>query len=167
MRNNIILNLIDKHITEKIYRQARKHEEKLNPNNFVAHYSSGSVIYWLFHFLLLVLLALCFSFSNNFILYMAWVASIGCFFIVLYHISYRCFVDDAGITKIIFWLFKKQVFWKNVKKVDIQKYERRDKPFEKNMILRNKQNKIIFSCSYDLIGFNLIVKKAKTNARKN
>ncbi len=167
MRRSIILNLINKLITEKIYRQARKQEEKLDPDNFVAHYSIGSIIYWLFCFLLSVLLMLCFSFFDNFVLYMAGVASIGCFFIVLYYVSYRCFVDDMGITKIVFWLFRKQIFWKDVKKVDIQEYERCNKPLEKDAILRNKQNKIIYTCSYDLVGFNLIVKKAKNNARKN
>lgn len=167
MRRSIILNLIDKLITEKIYKQVRKQEEKLNPNNFVAHYSSGSIIYWFFCFLLSVLLTLCFSFFDNFVFYMAGIASTGCFFIVLYHVSYRCFVDDMGITKIVFWLFRKQIFWKDVKKVDIQEYERRNKPLEKDAILRNKQNKLIFSCSYDLVGFNLIVKKARNSARKN
>ena len=167
MRNSIILNLIDKLITEKIYRQARKQEEKLNPDNFVAHYSSGSIIYWLFCFLLSALLTHCFSFFDNFVFYIAGMASTGCFFIALYHISYRCFVDDIGMTIIVFWFFRKQIAWKDVKKVDIQEYERHNKPLEKNALLRNKHNNIIYTCSYDLVGFNLIVKKAKNNARKN
>ena len=167
MRNSVILNSIDKLITEKIYRQARKQEEKLDPDNFVAHYSSGSIIYWLFCFLLFVLLTLFFSFFDTFLLHIAGVASIGCFLITLYHISYRCFVDDVGITTIVFWLFKKQTFWKDVKNVDIQEYESRNKPLEKNMILRNTQSKLLFSCSCELVGFNLIVKKAKNHAKKN
>ena len=167
MRHSIVLDLIDRFITQKIYRQARKQEEKLCPDSFMAYYPKGLICYWLFYLLLSVLLVLCFSLFDHFIVYVAIVLSIGCFFVVLYHISYRCFGDDVGMTIIAFWFFKKRIVWKDVKKVDIQEYERHNKPLEKNVVLRNKQNKIIFSCSYDLVGFNLIAKKAKSSTRKN
>lgn len=47
--------------------------------------------------------------------------------------------------------------------VQRQKIKRRIK----QVIFRNKQNKVIFTCTYDLVGFDLIVKKAKKNARRS
>ena len=60
-----------------------------------------------------------------------------------------------------FLIFEKQILWKDVKKVKVQKFEPYGKPLEKHAIITNKQNKVIFTCSYDLVGFDLIVKKAK------
>ena len=166
MRRAIVLDLIDKCITEKIYRQARKQEELLISDRFTAYYTKGSTAYWLVCFAVSVMLTYCFSFFDSIIFYIAAAASIGCFIILLYYISYRCFVDDIGMTVIVFWFLKKRIFWKDVKKVHVQEYERRNKPLEKNVIIRNEQNKVIFTCSYDLVGFTLIAKKAKKE-RKN
>ena len=163
----IMLDLIDKRITQKIYRQARKQEELLAPDCFTAYYTKRSCAYWFLRFLILVLFTLFFSFWEKIVLYLVGIPSIGCFIIFLHHISYRCFVDDTKITVVVFWFLKKQILWKDIRKVQIQEYKQHRKPLEKNVILRNKQNKVLFTCSYDLVGYTFIAKKAKHNTRKH
>ena len=162
MRRTIVLDFINKCITEKIYKQARKQEELLASDCFTAYYAKASIVYWLLLFAISVMLTYLFSYFNaaRSIIYMAIIASIGIFVIFLYYVSYRCYVDDTGITAIVFWLFNKRIFWKDVMNIKVQESVRRNKPLEKDLIIRNKQNKAIFSCSYDLVGFSLIVKKA-------
>ena len=162
----IILDWIDKRITQKIYRQARKQEELLAPDCFTAYYTKGSCIYWFFCFLILMLFATFFGFFEKAVLYIAGAASVVCLLVFLYHISYRCLVDDIKITVVVFWFLKRQIFWKDIRKVQIQEYKPHRKTLEKNVILRNKQNKVLFTCSYDLVGYTFIVKKAKHNTRK-
>ncbi len=166
MRRTIILDFIDKCITEKIYKKAREREKELLPDNFTAYYLRSSVMYWFVIFLLFVIFTFSFGFLDRVFLYILSAASIGSFLIVLYHISYHCSVDDTGMKVRKFWLFEKQVLWKDVKKVEVQKFEPYGKPLEKQAIIRNKQNKVIFTCSYDLVGFDLIVKKAKKERKK-
>lgn len=166
MRRTIILDFIDKCITEKIYKKAREAEKELLPDNFTAYYLRSSIVYWFVIFILFTIFAFMFGSFDKFFLYILGTGSIGSFFIVLYHISYCCIVDDTGIKVKKFWLFEKQVFWNDVKKVEIQKFESHRKPAEKIAIIRNKQNRIIFTCSYDLVGFDLIVKKAKKERKK-
>ena len=163
---SVIFDLIDKCVTEKIYKKARKKEEKLSPDNFTAYYSFGSILYWLVIFLLLAVTAVCFAFFEKAVLYILGSGAMVCFFILLYHITYRCTVNDIGITAKSFWIFKKQIYWKDVKKVEVTEFELKYSPLEKNVIIRNKKNKIIFTCSYDLVGFNLIAKKAKKERKK-
>lgn len=169
MRCTIVLDFINKCITEKLYKQARKQEELLVSDCFTAYYAKGSVVYWLLLFAISVALTYFFSCFNadRIIIYMVIITSIGSFVIFLYYVSYRCYVDDTRITTIVLWLFKKRIFWKDVTNVKVQEYVRRNKPLERDVIIRNKQNKVIFSCSYDLVGFTLIVKKAKKACKNN
>ena len=166
MRRTIILDFIDKCITEKIYKKAREAEKELLPDNFTAYYLRSSVIYWFVICLFFVICTFSFGFFDKVVLYILSAASIGSFLIVLYHISYRCLIDDEGITIKKFWVLEKQVFWKDVKKVEVKEFEPNGKPLEKHAIIRNRQNRIIFTCSYDLVGFDLIVKKAKKERKK-
>ena len=166
MRDTIILDFIDKCITEKIYKKAREAEKELLPDNFTAYYLRSSIVYWFVIFILFTIFTFMFGFFVKVFLYILSAASIGSFLIVLYHISYRCLIDDEGITIKKFWVLEKQVFWKDVKKVEVKEFEPYGKPLEKQAIIRNKQNKVIFTCSYDLVGFNLIVKKAKKERKK-
>ncbi|MBQ9919367.1 MAG: hypothetical protein IJO49_00930 [Clostridia bacterium] len=170
MRRTIILDFIDKHITEKIYKKAREKEKELMPDNFTAYYLRSSVVYWFVIFLLFTISTFTFGFFDKVVLYILGSASIVSFIIILYHVSYRCSVDDTGMKVRKFWFFEKQVLWKDVKKVEVQEFEPYyayyGKPLEKQAIIRNKQNKVIFTCSYDLVGFNLIVKKAKKERKK-
>ena len=166
MGRGILFDFIDKHITEKIYKKAREAEKELLPDNFTAYYLRSSIVYWFVIFILFTICTFMFGSFDKVVLYILSVASIGSFFIVLYHISYCCIVDDIGMKVRKFWIFEKQVLWKDVKKVEIQEIERYGKPLEKQAIIRNKQNKVIFTCSYDLVGFNLIVKKAKKERKK-
>jgi len=167
MRHSIIIDFIDKYITEKIYKQAREQEKELLSDNFTAYYLRSSVIYWLMICLFFVICTFSFGFFNKVVLYILSVASIGSILIVFHYISYRCIVDDVGIKVRKFWFFEKQILWKDVKKVETQEFKSYGEPLEKWAIIRNKQNKVIFNCSYDLVGFNLIVKKAKKERKKN
>lgn len=160
------MNFIDKHIVEKIYQKAREQEKDLLPDTFTAFYSRGSIVRYFVFFLISVIVTFLFGPFDKVALYITVTISIGWFFIVLYNISYRCFVDDAGIKVTKFWLFKKQILWKDIKKVEINEFEYDYNALEKRAIIRNKQDKIVFTCSYDLVGFNLIVKKAKKARKK-
>ena len=124
-------------------------------------------MYWFAIFCFFIIGTFTFGFFDKIVLYILSVASIGSFFIVLYHISYRCIVNDIGMKVRKFWIFEKQILWKDIKKVEIQEFESYGKPLEKTSIIRNKQNKVILTCSYDLVGFNLIVKKERRNERKS
>lgn len=166
MRRTIILDFIDKCITEKIHKKARESEKELMPDNFTAYYLRSSVAYWFMICLFFVICTFIFCNFDKLFLYILGAASIGSFIIVLYHISYHCSVDDTGMKVRKFWFFEKQVFWKDVKKVEVQKFEPYGEPLEKLVIIRNKKDKVIFSCSYDLVGFELIVKKAKKERKK-
>ncbi len=97
MRRGILFDFINKHITEKIYKQAREREKELLSDNFTAYYLSGSVIYWLVFCLFFIFCTFTFGFFDKVILYILIAASIGSILILLYHISYRCIVDDTGI----------------------------------------------------------------------
>ena len=166
MRRTVIFDYIDKYITEKIHKKAREKEKELSPDNFVAYYLYDSIIYWFVIFCIFTIFTFIFGAFDKAFFYLLGVASIICFFIVLYYVSYRCIVDDTGINLKRFWILEKQILWEEIKKVEIKEFEPCDKPLEKNAIIRNKQNKIIFTCSYDLVGFNLIVKKAKKERKK-
>ena len=166
MRRTIILDFIDKCITEKIYKKAREAEKELLPDNFTAYYLRSSIVYWFVIFILFTIFTFMLGSFDKFFLYILSTGSIGSFFIVLYHISYCCIVDDTGMKVRKFWIFEKQVLWKDVKKVEIQEIEPYGEPLEKQAIIRNKQNKVIFTCSYNLVGFDLIVKKAKKERKK-
>ena len=161
MGRGILFDFIDKRITEKIYKKAREREKELLPDNFTAYYLRSTVIYWFVIFLIFAVLTLTFGLYDKVFLYVLGTACIVSFLLVLYHISYRCIVDDTGMKIRKFLIFEKQILWKDVKKVTVQKFEPYGKPLEKQAIITNKQNKVIFTCSYDLVGFDLIVKKAK------
>ncbi len=165
-RHFLILDFIDKCITKRIYKKAREQEKDFLPDNFTAHYSRSSVIYWFVIFFIFLICTFIFGYFNKKLLCLLSAISIGVFLIVLYHISYRCNIDDDGMTISKFWFLEKRIVWKEIKKVEIIEFEPYGKPLEKNAIIRNKQDKVIFTCSYDLVGFNLIVKKAKKERRK-
>lgn len=166
MRNTIFFDLIDKHIVEKIYKKARAQEEKLSPDCFTAHYLLHSVIYWFLIFLLFVFGTVCLGAFEKIAFYIFGAGAVISFFVILHYISYRCFVDDNGITTQHFWFFKKQILWKDIKKIEVQEFDWDRAPREKRAVIRNKQNKVVFMCSYELVGFELIVKRAKKERKK-
>lgn len=167
MSRGVIIDLIDKQITESIHHHARKQEKKLNPECFVAHYSWRMYIYQIGIYLLTVLMAAIFGYFGGFLAYLAGFLSVGWFLVMLYYVTYRCDVDDIGITRKVFFFFNKRILWADVWNVKVQEYERTNKPLEKTVILRNKRNKILFSCDYGLVGYVPLVKLAKKNAKRN
>lgn len=166
MTHSILFGFIDKRITGKIYQKAREKEKELLPDHFTAYYSRSSVVYCLVLCLFAIFGTVVFGFLNKVVLYILSAASVGGVLLFLYYISYRCSVDDTGVKVKKFWLFEKQVLWEDVQKVEVQKHEPDFKPIEKQCIFRNKQNKVVFACTYDLVGFDLIVKKAKKERKK-
>lgn len=79
------------------------------------------------------------------------------------YISYRCYVNDEGITSVHLGIIKKHISWQDITKVESYTHERANRAFGRELIFRNKQNKIIFTCTYELAGFNLILEKVKEN----
>lgn len=161
MRKSVFLNLTDKFITEKTYDMARRAEEKLCPNEFIAYYMPQTSIYWFIISAVMLFVSILFKTFNTALFFTALIASLGAFFIFIYYISYRCFVDEDGLTYVIFCVFKKRILWLDIINVNTSTQHYLTKPDERELILRNKQNKIVFSCSYELVGFNLILRKYK------
>ena len=167
MRHAVIFDFINKQIIDNIHHHARQQEKKLDTNRFTAHYSLGTVLYWIGLCAIMMLVAVSLVILDRSLLWIPRIASVGCFLLVLYHITYRCYVDDTGITKVVFFIFKKRILWADVRKVQVQEDKKINQPLEKTAIFRNKRNKILFSCNYELVGFVPLVKLAKNKARKN
>ncbi len=168
-RTSLILNLIQKEITEKIYKKAREKEKEFSQNEFTAYYLPQTVILWFVAFLLLLTFALLCDWlkGDRIIVILLIVAGIGSFSVFIYHLTYRCFVNDYGMTVAHWGFIKKSISWKEVYKIEVKRHaEEYDSAEERDLIIKNKKNKIIFSCSYELVGFTLIEKKAKKESKK-
>ena len=164
MRSYPLLDFIEKRIALRIYAAARELEKELDLDNFTAYYCRGTIVLWSVIFVIFVLATFVFC-TFDALFYILLAASLGSFLVVLHHISYRCIVDGTGLIIRKFWRMEKKILWEDVKKVEIRKHEYWGKAPEKYAILRNKQNKIVFSCSYELVGFALIVRKSKREHR--
>ncbi len=164
-----LLSLIEKAFYEKTYKKAREKEKELPQDEFTAYYLPRTIIYWFLISLIFVAFAILFKWLNadKILVILLIVGAICSFLISIYHFTYRCFVNDEGMQIMCFWVIKKRVFWREVYKVDVKRQgEEYDKAEEKDIIIRNKKNKIIFSCPFDLVGFTLIIKKAKKERKK-
>ena len=166
MKRTILLDHIDKLVTEKTYQQAREKERELSPERFTARYSGGSILRWGVIFFGFIALTVLFYFFNGILSGIAGFGAIGSGLLALYHATYRCTVDDTGLTVRSFFFFEKRILWRDVAKVKLQKREAYGKATEKELVLRNHQNKILYTCSYDLAGFNLIAQKAKNHVKQ-
>ena len=66
MKRTILLDHIDKLVTEKTYQQAREKERELSPERFTARYSGGSILRWGVIFFGFIALTVLFYFFNGF-----------------------------------------------------------------------------------------------------
>lgn len=163
MNKSPIFNFIASCITERIYEKARKLEKDLSPDNFTAYYPYLSSICFFLMFLLLFLstiISINLS-ADKFILKLLVLSTLISFVLILYQISYRCFVDETGLMLMIFWFYKKQILWEDIVKVEIYEFTTPSTRYEKHIVMRNKRNKIIYDCSYNLVGFKLIERQIK------
>lgn len=170
MKKTILLNLIEKAFYEKTYKKVREKEKELSQDEFTAYYLWYSTIYWFLISLIFVAFAILFKLLNSdkILVILLIVGAIVSFLISIYHFTYRCFVNDEGMQITYFGFIKKRVSWEDVYKVEVKRQlEEYDRAEERDIIIRNKKNKIIFSCPFDLVGFALIVKKANKKRKKS
>ena len=169
MKKTILLNLIEKAFDEKTYKKAREKEKEFSQDEFTAYYLPRTIVLWFIISVMLLLSLVAFKLARveNIVIITLAIGILGSFLVSIYHITYRCFVNDEGMQITYFWFIKKQVLWKDMYKVEIKRWhEEFDKAEERNIIIRNKNKKIIFSCSFNLVGFTLIAKKAKKERKK-
>lgn len=154
-------NIVDKFFTQWVYKKARQAEKRLEPNCFVMYYLPHTYIYYFILSSLAVGVSFLVGKNEPWFLYVFFpLFSLGGLYLIFYSVSYRCYVDKIGITQINFFFFKKQLRWEDIGKVQIFENNPYVKSNEKEMLIRNRQNKKIFLLSYELIGFKLLVKLA-------
>ncbi len=169
MKKTILLNLIEKIFDEKTYKKAREKEKEFSQDEFTAYYLPRTVLLWFVMSVVFLLSLAAFKWAGaeNIAIIILAIGASGSFLVSIYHITYRCFVNDEGMQITYFWFIKKRVFWKDVYKVEIKRlHEEFDRAEERNIIIQNKNKKIIFSCSFDLVGFTLIARKAQKERKK-
>ena len=102
------MNFIIKHLAEKFYKKVREQEKNLPSDNFTACYLLSEIMcYFLISLFFVIFLFFAWKFLDKFFIYISGGISIGCFLFALYLLSYRCVVDDNGITVKKFWFFEK------------------------------------------------------------
>ena len=78
----------------------------------------------------------------------------GCaLFFLLFHLSFRCDVDEEKITQKLFWIHTKTVEWKQVK----YKKVLMPNPYQKsNLFLYNSKRKCLIDFTSNMVGFTNI-----------
>ena len=61
---------------------------------------------------------------------------------------------------------RSELFIDYIFKAFIEKFQKRARKLEKEVCIRGKNNKIIFHCSHELVGFTLIVRMANKYRKK-
>lgn len=169
MQQSIILNSIISMINKKTYKKAREKEQELSKEKFNAYFLPRTIVLWF----------ICDLISGIITLLLLWAKApvyITAFFVVIsfivaltaiHRLTYRCSVNNEGLTSVNFGFIKKRVFWKCIYKIDVKKTKNSIYCHEEtNLIIRNKKNKIVYSCPYSLVGAALIEQKAKKARKK-
>lgn len=131
MSGSVFLDWADQYMTERIHKKARQKERALPSDAFVAYYVRQSVARWFVFFALFVLCTVLLGWLDRWVLVFLVVFTVLSFLVFLYHATYRCYVDGAGMTVVRFWILKKRILWKDVHKVEVQEFQPYGKPLEK------------------------------------
>jgi len=154
-------------ITGKIFtnsiQEARTAEKRLSQFTFTARYASMTRRV----FLIIAFVSLCmagfFWAVDSEKKGITWIPVCCALFMLpcyLYTLTYRCIVDQSGITAISFGVFRKHILWNDIYRVNVKVYSDGLSGYKK-LLLKNKKGKVIFFCYNDLIGYELIRKRAK------
>ena len=169
MQQSIIFNSIISAINKKTYKKAREKEQELSKEKFTAYFLPRTIVLWFVCDLisgiitLLVLWAKTSVYLTAFFVVITFVVAL----ISIHRLTYRCYINDEGLTSVNFGFIKKRVFWKCIYKIDVNKTkESIHYQEETNLIIMNKKNKIVYACPYSLVGAALIERKAKKERKK-
>ncbi len=160
---------VEKPINTHIHKKSNEKEESFDENNFVAYHEPRKIL--LFFLLFLVCLGVTVAFCSvdnkiNPFSIGACAVSVVAFLVLIYLLTYRCYVDETGFTVKKFFVLKKIVPREEFFDVEITKWQPRDSDEEGLLIVRNENGKKIFDASRDLVGFGLMCKMAKRFERK-
>lgn len=161
MRRFIIFDLFEKLILEKIYDKAREAEKQLPSTKFTAYYLPQTCICWFFLLIMMAIITVVFWKFNKSLFYLGLVILFLTFFMFLYHVSYKCHISEEGINSVFFYLFPKKILWKDIAKIESYASSESNKSFNRELIFKNRQKKTIYSISYELVGFNLIIERCR------
>ena len=170
MHQSIIFNSIISAINKKTYKKAREKEQELSKEKFTAYFLPRTIVLWF----------ICDLISGIITLLVFWAKTsvyLTAFFVVftfvvalvsIHRLTYRCSVNNEGLTSVNFGFIKKRVFWKCIYKIDVKKTKGSTHYHheETNLIIMNKKNKIVYACPYSLVGAALIERKAKKERKK-
>ena len=165
----IFEKFFEKHINRYIHRKSAEKEAAFNENNFVACHEPRRIILFLISFLSFLGVTYCFySVDNSFnvIVKVCFVFSVLTFFVLIYLLTYRCYVDETGFTVKKFFVLKKFIPREEFFDVDITKWQPRGSDEDGLLVVRNTKGKKIFTASKDLVGFGLMCKMARRFERK-
>lgn len=166
----IFEKLIEKPINTFIHKKSEEKEATFDKNNFVAYHEPRRIILFLILFLacLGITVALCSgSGKPNPLSVGSCALSAVSFLALIYILTYRCTVDDTGFTVTKFFVLKKFIPREEFYEVKIINRQPDNSDKESLLIVKNKKGKRIFTASRDLVGFDLLCKKAKRFKRKS
>lgn len=160
---------IEKPINAHIHKKSKEKEENFDKNNFVAYHEPRRII--IFFLLFLACLGITFGFYSvdktfNVIAKACCVFSIVAFLVLIYLLTYRCYVDETGFTVKKFFVLKKFIPRNEFFKVEIINWEPRNSDKDSLLFVKNEKGKRIFTASQDFVGFDLLCKNAKRFERK-
>lgn len=166
MSRGIFTDYVFKAIIEKFQKKARILEKDLPKEDFTAYYPKGYVILWLVIAFIMASLTVLTSFVSVGVAIFFGILTALFLVAFLYHLTYRAKVNTEGMMIKWLFIFEKTVCWKNVKKVEIKQINWDRDPNEKEVCIREKNDKIIFHCSHELVGFTHIVRMANKYRKK-
>ena len=166
MRSGLFIDYNFKAFIEKFQKKARNLEKDLPKEDFTAYYPKSYVILWLAITFIVAGISFLTSFVSVGVSIFFGILSALFFIAFLYHLTYRAKVNNEGMKIYCLFFFNKTVCWKDVKKVEIRQINLEDNPNEKEVCIRGENNKIIFHCSHELVGFTLIVRMANKYRKK-
>ncbi len=160
---------IEKPINTHIHKKSNEKESTFDENDFVAYHEPRKILLFFLLFIacLGVTVAFCSGNSKPNPLSVGFCAfSVIAFFVLVYLLTYRCYVDETGFTIKKFFVLKKFVPREEFFDVEITKWQPRNSDKDELLIVRNQKGKKIFDASKDLVGFGLMCKMAKRFERK-
>ena len=160
---------VEKTINTYIHKKSEEKEKTFDENSFVSYHEPRRII--IFFLLFLAALGITFGLYSvdktfNVIVKVCCVFSVVAFFVLVYLLTYRCYVDETGFTVKKFFVLKKFIPREEFFDVEITKWQPRNSDDEGLLIVRNEQGRKIFDASKDLVGFGLMCKMAKRFERK-
>lgn len=172
MSHNSLINYIQNRICFKIYCKAREAERNLGKTSFIAYYHAGVVIRSFMHSIIFAAFAALLFIANEPNAYIASVViavmSVINLVLAIHYLTYRCCVTKEGISVGHFGRTSQKMKWCDVADYYVEMNSTYQKQkYEKTISLKNKNNAVLFRCTYALIGLKPILHRAKKWQKQN